>query len=139
MYNILYLPSPKEAQETRTNRRRSRTGGPIFTDRIANQRYSAGIIKLQILYNLKKCFNKNVHQHLVFFKQTVSRKLDEVMTDFNKIQADYREESKKKIARQMEIAGTVVTDEELENMLEAGEGAMLMEHVEVEGTKDQLR
>ena len=61
------------------------------------------------------------------------------MTDFNKIQADYREESKKKIARQMEIAGTVVTDEELENMLEAGEGAMLMEHVEVEGTKDQLR
>ena len=61
------------------------------------------------------------------------------MTYFNKIQTDYREESKKKIARQMEIAGTVVTDEELENMLEAGEGAMLMEHIEIEGTKDQLR
>ena len=61
------------------------------------------------------------------------------MTDFNKIQADYREESKKKIARQMEIAGTVVTDEELETMLEAGEGAMLMKHIEIEGTKDQLR
>ena len=70
---------------------------------------------------------------------TVSRKFVEIMTEYNKVQVDYREESKKKIARQMEIAGSAVTDEELENMLEAGEGAMLMGHVKIEGNEDQLR
>jgi len=72
-------------------------------------------------------------------QQTVSRKFVEIMTEYNKIQVDYRDESKKKIARQMEIAGSAVTDEELEHMLEAGEGAMLMGHVKIEGNEDQLR
>ena len=61
------------------------------------------------------------------------------MSDYNKIQVDYRVESKKKISRQMEIAGLAVTDEELENMFEAGEGAMLLGHVRIEGNEDQLR
>ena len=72
-------------------------------------------------------------------QQTVSRKFIELMTDYNKIQNDYRAESKKKIGRQMELAGSAVTDEELENMLEAGEGAQLMGHVRIEGNEDQLR
>ena len=50
-----------------------------------------------------------------------------------------RTESKKKIGRQMELAGSAVTDEELENMLEAGEGAQLLGHVRIEGNEDQLR
>jgi hypothetical protein len=70
---------------------------------------------------------------------TVSRKFVEIMTEYNKIQVDYRDESKKKIARQMELAGSAVTDEELEHMLEAGDGAMLMGHVKIEGNEDQLR
>ena len=61
------------------------------------------------------------------------------MTEYNKIQVDYRDESKKKIARQMEIAGSAVTDDELERMLEGGDGAMLMGHVKIEGNEDQLR
>ena len=61
------------------------------------------------------------------------------MTAYNQIQVDYREASKNKIARQMQAAGNAVTDEELENMLEAGEGAMLMGHVKIEGNEDQLR
>ena len=70
---------------------------------------------------------------------TTSRRFVEVMTEYNKIQVEYRDDSKKKIARQMELAGSAVTDEELENMLEAGEGAMLMGHVKIEGNEDQLR
>ena len=40
------------------------------------------------------------------------------MTEYNAIQVEYREQSKNKIKRQMEIAGKTVTDEELEQMLE---------------------
>ena len=43
------------------------------------------------------------------------------MTEYNKIQVDYREQSKSKIARQLEISGKTATDEELEQMLEVGD------------------
>ena len=43
------------------------------------------------------------------------------MTEYNRIQVSYREESKGKIARQLEIAGKTATDEELEQMLEVGD------------------
>ena len=54
---------------------------------------------------------------------------------------------KRKLARQEEkereeeedIRKASHADEELENMLEAGEGAMLMGHVKIEGNEDQLR
>ena len=42
------------------------------------------------------------------------------MTEYNQIQVDYREASKQKIKRQMELAGQKPTDEELEQMLEVG-------------------
>ena len=42
----------------------------------------------------------------------------EVMTEYNRIQVEYREQSKGKIARQLEISGKTATDEELEQMLE---------------------
>ena len=70
---------------------------------------------------------------------TASRTFVEIMTEYSKIQVDYREQSKRKIGRQMAFAGSAVTDEELENMLEAGEGAMLMGHVKIDGNEDQLR
>ena len=40
------------------------------------------------------------------------------MTEYNRIQVEYREQSKGKIARQMELAGKTATDEGLEQMLE---------------------
>ena len=72
-------------------------------------------------------------------QMTVSKKFVDLMTEYNKTQNDYREQSKKKIGRQMELAGSNMTDEELENMLEAGESAQLMGHVRIEGNEDQLR
>ena len=41
-----------------------------------------------------------------------------MMTEYNRIQVEYREQSKGKIARQMELGGKTCTDEELEQMLE---------------------
>jgi len=69
---------------------------------------------------------------------TASRRFVEVMTEYNRIQVSYREESKGKIARQLEIAGKTATDEELEQMLEGG-GARLTGHIQIEGNEEQLR
>ena len=44
-----------------------------------------------------------------------------MMTEYNRIQVEYREQSKNKIKRQLEIAGKQATDEELEQMLEVGD------------------
>jgi len=70
---------------------------------------------------------------------TTSRRFVEVMTEYNQIQVDYREASKQKIKRQMELAGQKPTDEELEEMLEGGGGARLTGHIQIEGDAAQLR
>jgi len=70
---------------------------------------------------------------------TASRRFVEVMTEYNRIQVSYREESKGKIARQLEIAGKTATHEELEQMLEGGGGARLTGHIQIEGNEEQLR
>ncbi|GBP28002.1 Syntaxin-1A [Eumeta japonica] len=49
---------------------------------------------------------------------TLSRKLVEVMTEYNRTQTDYRDRCKSRILRQLEITGRNTTDEELEDMLE---------------------
>eukprot|EP00088_Acartia_fossae_P033010 TRINITY_DN33783_c0_g1_i1.p1 TRINITY_DN33783_c0_g1~~TRINITY_DN33783_c0_g1_i1.p1 ORF type:complete len:298 (-),score=130.10 TRINITY_DN33783_c0_g1_i1:385-1278(-) len=69
---------------------------------------------------------------------TASRRFVEVMTEYNRIQVSYREESKEQIKRQMEISGKTATDEELEQMLEGG-GARLTGHIHIEGNEEQLR
>ncbi|KPP68850.1 syntaxin-2-like [Scleropages formosus] len=50
----------------------------------------------------------------------LSRKFVEVMTEYNEAQVSFRQRSKGRIQRQLEITGRVTTNEELENMLESG-------------------
>ncbi|CAB1337266.1 unnamed protein product [Coregonus sp. 'balchen'] len=50
----------------------------------------------------------------------LSRKFVNVMTKYNEAQVDFRERSKGRIQRQLEITGKATTDEELEEMLEGG-------------------
>ncbi|XP_010893357.1 syntaxin-2 isoform X1 [Esox lucius] len=50
----------------------------------------------------------------------LSRKFVEVMTQYNETQVSFRERSKGRIQRQLEITGRVTSDEELEDMLESG-------------------
>ncbi|XP_074868566.1 syntaxin-2 isoform X2 [Carettochelys insculpta] len=50
----------------------------------------------------------------------LSRKFVEVMTEYNETQNLFRERSKGRIQRQLEITGKTTTDEELEEMLESG-------------------
>uniref|UniRef100_A0A7N6AMG4 Syntaxin-3 n=1 Tax=Anabas testudineus TaxID=64144 RepID=A0A7N6AMG4_ANATE len=54
----------------------------------------------------------------------LSRKFVEVMTKYNEAQVDFRERSKGRIQRQLEITGRATTDEELEEMLESGNAAV---------------
>ncbi|KAM9375710.1 syntaxin 3b isoform 2-T2 [Pholidichthys leucotaenia] len=54
----------------------------------------------------------------------LSRKFVEVMTKYNEAQVDFRERSKGRIQRQLEITGKTTTDEELEEMLEGGNTAV---------------
>uniref|UniRef100_A0A8B9P9P9 Syntaxin-2 n=1 Tax=Apteryx owenii TaxID=8824 RepID=A0A8B9P9P9_APTOW len=50
----------------------------------------------------------------------LARKFVEVMTEYNETQILFRERSKGRIQRQLEITGKTTTDEELEEMLESG-------------------
>ncbi|KAM8923909.1 syntaxin-3 isoform 3-T3 [Pelodytes ibericus] len=50
----------------------------------------------------------------------LSRKFVDVMTKYNEAQVDFRERSKGRIQRQLEITGKSTTDDELEEMLESG-------------------
>ncbi|MEE6504423.1 hypothetical protein FKM82_005188 [Ascaphus truei] len=50
----------------------------------------------------------------------LSRKFVEVMTEYNETQTQFRERSKGRIQRQLEITGKTTTDDELEEMLESG-------------------
>ncbi|KAL7827272.1 hypothetical protein SRHO_G00329900 [Serrasalmus rhombeus] len=50
----------------------------------------------------------------------LSRKFVDVMTQYNETQVSFRERSKSRIQRQLEITGRLTTNEELEDMLESG-------------------
>ncbi|XP_062360290.1 syntaxin-2 isoform X4 [Cinclus cinclus] len=50
----------------------------------------------------------------------LAHKFVEVMTEYNETQTLFRERSKGRIQRQLEITGKTTTDEELEEMLESG-------------------
>ncbi|XP_015225523.1 PREDICTED: syntaxin-2 [Cyprinodon variegatus] len=50
----------------------------------------------------------------------LSRKFVEVMTKYNETQVTFRERSKGRIQRQLEITGRMTSNEELEDMLESG-------------------
>ncbi|XP_051505561.1 syntaxin 3b isoform X4 [Myxocyprinus asiaticus] len=54
----------------------------------------------------------------------LSRKFVDVMTKYSEAQVDFREKSKGRIQRQLEITGKATTDEELEEMLEGGNAAV---------------
>ncbi|CAG0921993.1 unnamed protein product, partial [Notodromas monacha] len=63
---------------------------------------------------------------------TLSRKFIEVMTEYNKTQTDYRERCKARIQRQLEITGRVMTNDELEDVLEQGNSAVFTQGIVME-------
>ncbi|XP_057212597.1 syntaxin-2 isoform X1 [Triplophysa rosa] len=54
----------------------------------------------------------------------LSRMFMDVMTQYNETQVSFREKSKSRIQRQLEITGRVTTNEELEEMLETGNASV---------------
>ncbi|XP_035600304.1 syntaxin-3-like isoform X2 [Oncorhynchus keta] len=67
----------------------------------------------------------------------LSRKFVEVMTKYNEAQVDFRERSKGRIRRQLEITGKATTDEELEEMLEGGNAAVFTSGIMDSGISKQ--
>ncbi|XP_041695867.1 syntaxin-3 isoform X4 [Coregonus clupeaformis] len=67
----------------------------------------------------------------------LSRKFVEVMTKYNEAQVDFRERSKGRIQRQLEITGKATTDEELEEMLEGGNSAVFTSGIMDSGISKQ--
>ncbi|KAG7235877.1 hypothetical protein INR49_002074 [Caranx melampygus] len=65
------------------------------------------------------CASLIIEPHAILAKKFV-----EVMTKYNEAQVDFRDKSKGRIARQLEITGKTTTDEELEEMLEGGNAAI---------------
>ncbi|RWS20477.1 syntaxin-1A-like isoform X2 [Leptotrombidium deliense] len=80
-----------------------------------------GEIKI-IEQNVNHLRNKNSNSADFRIKETqhsmLSQKLFEVMTDYNRTQADFRNRCKARIKRQLELTGKVTTNDELEQMLE---------------------
>ena len=68
-------------------------------------------------------------QHSMLLQKFVA-----TMTEYNQTQVDYRERCKARIQRQLEIAGKATTSEEVEEMLESGEGAQIF----TEGVSSRL-
>lgn len=60
---------------------------------------------------------------------TLSRRFVEVMTDYNKTQTDYREGCKRRIHRQLDIAGRKVDNDQLEEMIESGNPAIFTQGI----------
>eukprot|EP00795_Rhopilema_esculentum_P005077 gene5077-194_t len=56
----------------------------------------------------------------------------ELICDFNKSQINHRDNCKKRIVRQLEIAGSVKSDEDVEEMLEQGDFAVFTVNIVVE-------
>uniref|UniRef100_A0A3P9ICT9 t-SNARE coiled-coil homology domain-containing protein n=1 Tax=Oryzias latipes TaxID=8090 RepID=A0A3P9ICT9_ORYLA len=71
-----------------------------------------------------ECLLLNIWRKIHIFHAVLSRKFVEVMTKYNEAQVDFRERSKGRIQRQLEITGKATTDEELEEMLESGNAAV---------------
>ncbi|XP_043095009.1 syntaxin-3 isoform X5 [Puntigrus tetrazona] len=65
-------------------------------------------------------------QHAILAKRFV-----EVMTKYNEAQLEFREKSKGRIQRQLEITGKATTDEELEEMLDGGNAAVFTAGVSI--------
>jgi len=101
-----------------------------------------GLKSMEVAIEQEEKNNPNAGAQLRMKKtqhMAVSKTFIEMMTEYNKIQTDFRDQSKSKIGRQMELAGAGVTDDQLENMLEQGQGAQLMGHIQIEGDAEQLR
>merc|ERR1719273_323357 len=101
-----------------------------------------GLKKMEVAVEEEEKNNPNAGAQLRMKKtqhMAISKTFIEIMTNYNQIQQDFKEQSKKKIGRQMQLAGSNLTEDQLESMIDSGQGAQLVGHVHIEGDADQLR
>ncbi|NXF29014.1 STX2 protein, partial [Nyctibius bracteatus] len=96
----------------------------FFRFHVCVARYSERILFVSIEQSFNQGENANRTSVDLRIRKTqhsvLAHKFVEVMTEYNETQTLFRERSKGRIQRQLEITGKTTTDEELEEMLESG-------------------
>jgi syntaxin 1A len=70
---------------------------------------------------------------------TLTKRLVDVMTEFNRAQVDYGESCKARLQRQLEIAGKQTTDEELEEILQKENFSVFVGDIVTETSQERQR
>ncbi|XP_051924007.1 syntaxin-2 isoform X1 [Hippocampus zosterae] len=112
---ILSAPHPDDKTKDRLNALTDDIKGNANVVRTKLKSMEQGMPKDDVTNRSSVDFRIQKTQHTV-----LSRKFVEVMTQYNETQVSFRERSKGRIQRQLEITGRVTTNEELEDMLESG-------------------
>lgn len=68
---------------------------------------------------------------------SLSRQFVEIMEDYNRVQKEYKKNCEDRVRKQLEITGEVVTDEQIEEMLETGNTAVFTQGLVMETKKAQ--
>uniref|UniRef100_A0A8C4TC03 Syntaxin 2 n=1 Tax=Erpetoichthys calabaricus TaxID=27687 RepID=A0A8C4TC03_ERPCA len=116
--NILSAPNPEE----KTKQELEQLNNEI--KKKANKVRSKLKCKCFILFMFNFPFLKTSLFNKYFQHSVLSQKFVEVMTQYNETQISFRDRSKGRIQRQLEITGRATSNEELEEMLESGNPAI---------------
>ncbi|XP_032433362.1 syntaxin-2 [Xiphophorus hellerii] len=112
---ILSAPNPDHSTKTQLDGLTNDIKGNANVVRTKLKFMEQNMPKDDVINRASVDFRIQKTQHSV-----LSRKFVEVMTQYNETQVSFRERSKGRIQRQLEITGRVTTNEELEEMLESG-------------------
>ncbi|XP_014027308.1 syntaxin-2 isoform X1 [Salmo salar] len=112
---ILSAPSTDEKMKDELDRLTNEIKSDANSVRVKLKSMEQSLPKDDVSNRASVDFRIQKTQHTV-----LSRKFAEVMSQYNKTQVSFRERSKGRIQRQLEITGRVTSNEELEDMLESG-------------------
>ncbi|XP_029573122.1 syntaxin-2 isoform X1 [Salmo trutta] len=112
---ILSAPSTDEKMKAELDRLTNEIKSDANSVRVKLKSMEQSLPKDDVSNRASVDFRIQKTQHTV-----LSRKFAEVMSQYNKTQVSFRERSKGRIQRQLEITGRVTSNEELEDMLESG-------------------
>ncbi|CAL8294997.1 unnamed protein product [Gadus morhua 'NCC'] len=121
---ILSAPNPDEATKQGLNRLTNDIKGTANVVRAKLKSIELSLPQDDMAHRTSVDHRIQKTQHTV-----LSRRFVEVMMMYNETQVSFRERSKGRIQRQLEITGRVTTNEELEDMLECGNPSIFTSNI----------
>ncbi|XP_041719361.1 syntaxin-2 isoform X2 [Coregonus clupeaformis] len=116
---ILSAPNPDQKMKDELDRLTNEIKNNANSVRVKLKSMEQSLPKDDVSNRASVDFRIQKTQHTV-----LSRKFVDVMTQYNETQVSFRERSKGRIQRQLEITGRVTSNEELEDMLESGNSSI---------------